>query len=70
MSPEDQMELENKIEDVCWLICKTPYIGKNSIIFFLNYESENQSIFSYVFPFIQKLAERPGVKKKVYFFCL
>ena len=70
MSPEDQMELENKIEDVCWLICKTPYIGKNSMFFvlvFLNYESENQSNVS---RFIKKLAERPGVKKKIYCFSL
>ena len=28
MPLRDQLELEEKIENVCWLICKQPYIGK------------------------------------------
>ena len=65
MSPEDQMELENKIEDVCWLICKTPYIGKKCFVFsFLQYESENQSNVSRMFlPFLKKYPPKLLLKK-------
>ena len=65
MSPEDQMELENKIEDVCWLICKTPYIGKKCFVFsFLQYESENQSNVSRMFlPFLKKYLPKLLLKK-------